>query len=475
MPAAAPTQTPTAQQKEKRSAALSSVVAAAGVTVLKLITGIFTGSLGMLSEAAHSGLDLAAAGITLFSVHVSDKPADEDHNFGHGKVENLSAFVEIFLMGASCFWIVFEAIKRLIHPVDIRQSIWPFVVLLISIAVDYGRSRHLFRVAKESGSQALEADAVHFSTDIWSSVAVLLGLVASWLGERYDILWLHRADPIAALLVSVIILQVSYRLARRTLDALMDATPRETRAELMDAIAQVPDVLSVDQVRVRQAGAEFFVDLTLALDRTLTFQRAEQVTSRARAAVQRILPGADIDINTVPTASESESVFDRVKAVAARRNLGIHDLSVREIEGKLHIELHLEVPETMHLRAAHDLVTKLESEMRREEPRITSILTHIESEPASIEHTDAVTRDTALERGLRRAAQDFPQILDIHEVLITRTGDHLQVNCHCTLPDDLPMSEVHRIITDVESILKRQHPEVSRVLIHPEPATDNRR
>ncbi|WP_263411301.1 cation-efflux pump [Terriglobus tenax] len=475
MPAAVQTQNPTAPQQEKRRAALSSVLAAAGVTALKLITGLITGSLGMLSEAAHSGLDLAAAGITLFSVHVSDKPADEDHNFGHGKIENLSAFVEIFLMGASCFWIVFEAVKRLIHPIDIRHSIWPFLVLLVSIAVDYGRSRHLFRVAKESGSQALEADAVHFSTDIWSSVAVLLGLAAAWIGERYDILWLHRADPVAALLVSVIILQVSYRLARRTLDALMDATPAETRHELMQAIAHVPDVLSVDQVRVRQAGPEYFVDLTLALDRNLTFQRAEQVTRGARAAVQRILPGADIDINTVPTATESESVFDRVKAVAARRNLGIHDLSVREISGRLHIELHLEVPEVMRLRAAHDLVTSLETEMRREEPRIDSILTHIESEPTTIEHTDEVARDSLLERGLRRAAQDFPQILDIHEVLITRTGDHLQINCHCTLPDDLPMAEVHRIITEVESIMKRQHPEVTRVLIHPEPATDNER
>ncbi|MGO4516478.1 cation-efflux pump [Terriglobus sp. 2YAB30_2] len=475
MPAAVQPVAPTAQQAEKRRAALSSVLAAAGITALKLIAGIATHSLGMLSEAAHSGLDLAAAGITLFSVQVSDKPADEDHNFGHGKIENLSSFVETFLMGASCLWIVLEAVRRLLHPVEVHSSIWPVLVLILSIAVDYGRSRHLFRVAKESGSQALEADALHFSTDIWSSVAVLAGLAVTWAGSYFHIPWLHRADPVAALLVSVIILQVSYRLARRTLDDLMDATPTETRRELLRALTQVPDVLSVDQVRVRRAGSEHFVDLTLALPRNLTFQRAEQVTKGARAAVLRIVPGADIDINTVPTASDSESVFDRVKAVAARRNLSIHDLSVREIKDKLYIELHLEVPEIMHLRAAHDLVTRLEAEMRREEPRIASILTHIESEPATIEHTDAIARDTLLERGLRRAAQEFPQILDIHDVLITRTGDHLQINCHCTLPDDLPMSEVHAIITEVESRMKRQHPEVSRVLIHPEPATDNRR
>lgn len=475
MPAAVQSVPPTAQQAEKRRAALSSVLAAAGITALKLVAGIMTHSLGMLSEAAHSGLDLAAAGITLFSVQVSDKPADEDHNFGHGKIENLSAFFEIFLMGASCLWIVLEAVRRLLHPVEVHNSIWPILVLLLSIAVDYGRSRHLFRVAKASGSQALEADALHFSTDIWSSVAVLFGLIATWAGAHFHIAWLRRADSVAALLVSAIILQVSYRLARRTLDDLMDATPTETRRELLRAIAQVPDVLSVDQVRVRRAGSEHFVDLTLALPRSLTFQRAEQVTKGARAAVLRILPNADIDINTVPTAADSESVFDRVKAVALRRNLSIHDLSVREIKDKLYIELHLEVPEVMHLRAAHDLVTKLEAEIRREEPRITSILTHIESEPATIEHTDAIARDTQLERGLRRAAQEFPQILDIHDVLITRTGDHLQISCHCTLPDDLPMSEVHAIITEVESRMKRQHPEVTRVLIHPEPATDNRR
>jgi divalent metal cation (Fe/Co/Zn/Cd) transporter len=199
----------------------------------------------------------------------------------------------------------------------------------------------------------------------------------------------------------------------------------------------------------------------------------------ATAAVQRHLPGADVVVHSIPTASRAESVHDRIRAVAARSNLAIHDVSVQEYHHQLHVEQHLEVDETMTLRAAHALVTQLESEMRREVPEISSILTHIESEHATIERPESLERDRQLEVRLRRTAQAFPEILDIHEVFVTRAhnngADRIQVNCHCTLPDDLPMSRVHEIITALENAFKLDDPEVSRLLIHPEPATDNRR
>ena len=468
----------------KRSAALLSVFAALIITLLKLITGIFTGSLGMLSEAAHSGIDLCAAAITFFSVQVSDRPADEDHNYGHGKIESLSAFVETVLMLGSCVWILTEAIRRIFlqHHLGLTFSIWPFAVLVLSITVDYSRSRTLHRVAMLHNSEALEADAIHFRTDIWSSFAVLVGLVATYAGAHWHLRYLELADPIAAIIVSGIILRVSWKLAHRTIDALLDATPAETRAQtrrdLIRDLAAIDGVLSVDRVRTRRSGSSYFADVTLGLPRRLTFQRSEQITAAATAAVQRHLPGADVVVHSVPTASTAESVHDRIRAVAARSNLTIHDVSVQEYNHQLHVEQHLEVDETMPLRDAHALATRLESDMRREIPAIAVILTHIESEPATIERPASLERDRQLEVRLRRAAAAFPEILDIHEVFVTRMPNHgsdrIQVSCHCTLPDELPMAEVHAVITALEGAFKLDAPEVSRLLIHPEPATDNR-
>jgi cation diffusion facilitator family transporter len=480
------TTTPTQRANAaKRSAAQSSLFAALGITLLKLITGVLTGSLGMLSEAAHSFIDLIASGITLLAVRASDLPADDVHNYGHGKLESLSAAFEILLMAASCVWIGYEALHRILHHthLDLHWTIWPFLVLLVSIAVDTTRSRSLHRAAVLHRSDALEADAVHFGTDIWSSAAVFFGLFCALAGQRFRIQALEYADPVAALVVACIILAVTWRLARQTIDSLLDATPPEIRArfrrDLVPALEAIPGVLRLQRVRVRRSGSHYFVDLTLSLPRNLTFQRAEQITFAATGAVQQLLPGADVVIHTVPTASLGESVFDRIRAVAARSNLTIHDVSVQQFDGALHVELHLEVPETMPLREAHEIATALETEMRREIPGIATLLTHIESEPATIADSAQLTASQNLENQLRATARHFPEILDIHEITLTRghggAAASVQVNCHITLPDDLPMSAVHDVITTFESEFRLDHPQVSRVFIHPEPATDNRR
>jgi cation diffusion facilitator family transporter len=504
IPTEAPHAPDPASHAAKRSAAVFSVFAAALVTTLKLVTGLLTGSLGMLSEAAHSGIDLIASAITLFSVQISDRPADEDHNYGHGKVESLSAFVETGIMFATCAWIVYEAIHRIVlHRLELHSSLWPFAVLLFSIAVDFTRSRTLGRIAIQHRSDALAADSVHFATDMWASLAVLFGLAATYAGQRLAQPWLEFADPIAALVVAAIILRVSWQLAHQTIDALLDATPTtdptndqsqtkdQLRLNLLHDLTAIPGVLSVERLRTRRSGSNYFADITLGLPRNLTFQRSEQLTLAATAAVQRHLPAADVVVHTVPTASLAESVHDRIRAVAARRNLAIHEISVQQIAGEmhnhfhpsLHIEQHLEVDETMPLLKAHDLVTDLEAEMRHEVPAIASILTHIESEPATIERPASLERDRDLELRLRHVAAAFPEILDIHEVFVTRRGlhdashvdDHTQVSCHCTLPDSLPMARVHAIMSALEGAFKLNSPEVDRLLIHPEPATDNRR
>ena len=469
----------------KRAAALSSLLAALAITLLKLLTGVLTGSLGMLSEAAHSAIDLIASAITLATVRVSDRPADEDHNYGHGKLESLSAALEILLMAGSCYWIAREAILRILHHIHLALSwsIWPFVVLLLSMLVDFTRSRALHRVAQAQRSDALEADSLHFGTDLWSSAAVFLGLLAAFLGERLEIPALEYADPIAALLVAVVILRVTYTLTRRTIDSLLDATPSEARAQirrdLVRDLEAVDGVLTVERVRVRRSGSDYFVDLTLGMPRNLTFQRSEQITFAATAAVQQRLPGADVVIHSVPTATVGESVFDRIRAVAARSNLNLHDVAVQQYEGALHVEQHLEVPETISLQQAHDIATQLENDIRREVPAVDTVLTHIESEPATIAHPAQFEANEHLTAQLRKTAEAFPEILDIHEITVARghggAANSVQINCHITLPDDLPMARVHEVITEFESEFRLHHPQVSRVLIHPEPATDNRR
>jgi cation diffusion facilitator family transporter len=460
---------------EKRGVALNSVLAATAITALKLVVGITTGSLGILSEAAHSGLDLIAAAITLFSVRVSDKPADADHQYGHGKVENFSAFLETGLLLLTCVWIVYEAIKRLFfHHVEIEPSLAAFLVLLTSMAVDGWRSRALGRVAAKYDSQALQADALHFSTDIWSTGVVMLGLVLVALGHKLEIGWLRDADPIAALFVAGVVVYVSSRLARQTVDALLDAAPTGVRGRIIGEVERVESVLGVDRVRIRRAGNRYFADLSVALRRNVTFQKSEQVAEDVAAAVHRVLPDADVMVHSIPRAPRGENLFDRIRGVAARSNLNVHEVSVQDFGGFLHVEQHLELDEALPLKDAHDLVTRLESDIRAEVPEISSILTHIESEPAHVEATDEI-RDPALEGRLRRIANQFPEILDMHEIILKKAGEHVNVSCHCTLPDTLPLSRVHDISTELEIRFKHEAPELYKVLIHTEPQTDNRR
>jgi divalent metal cation (Fe/Co/Zn/Cd) transporter len=232
-------------------------------------------------------------------------------------------------------------------------------------------------------------------------------------------------------------------------------------------------VLSVDQARMRRSGGKYFADFTVSLSRQLTFQRTEDLVRDATAAVQRILPDADVIIHCVPRSPGEESIFDKVRGVASRNNVLLHDVSVQSFNGQLRVEQHIEVKETMPLREAHGFVRRIEDEIRRELPQVSSVLTHIESEPATIENPERLDRDRRLEKRLRHAASRLPEIIDIHEVVTGRMGDKLQLSCHCTLPDEMPMQRVHEVITELEDRFKVECPDVHRVLIHPEPATDN--
>ncbi len=290
-------------QTEKRSAALSSVIAAIGLTSFKIVVGVLTNSLGILAEAAHSGLDLVAALMTFFAVSMSDKPADQEHHFGHGKIENLSALFETVLLLATSAWIIYEAVNRLFfHPAKVEASIWSFVVMGTSIAIDYTRSRILYRAAKKYNSQALEADALHFSTDIWSSSVVILGLIGVTLARFVPgLTWMSRADAIAAMAVALIVIFISGELGWRTIQALLDAAPKGIADKIVSSVRTIPGITDCHAVRVRPSGAHWFVDLHVTMNGRMPLRAAHAATEKIEKQVHEILPGSDVTVHVDPT------------------------------------------------------------------------------------------------------------------------------------------------------------------------------
>lgn len=482
MPVHAPSSTPAQPSQahtEKHFAALVSMLVACLMTALKLAVALMSGSIGILSDAVHSGVDLLASGVTLVSVRLSDRPADANHPYGHARFENVSAFFETLLMVGSALWIASSALRRIfVAPATIHYSEWPVLVLVLSMGVDRWRSRQMRQVAVRHDSAALEADALHFSTDIWSTLAVLIGLLASWVGSRFHIGWLHYADPLAALFVAGLILYLSWQLAQRAIYVLTDAIPAEILASVEQEVLATEGILGVERLRMRRSGSRYFVDLTLLMPRQITFSRSEALVHQATQAVERFLPEADVVIHTLPSSRSDETVFDQIRAVAARNNVIPHEVSVRSFttgagEPRLHIEQHLELPEEMPLLTAHQFVRRIEDQIRTEIPQVASILTHIESEPATIEHPAVPVEDAQLTTALHEAAATLPEIIDIHAVEITRSGPSIHVSCHCTLPDSMVMQQVHGLITALEDRFKQGKPQIERVLIHPEPESDN--
>lgn len=293
--------------QEKKSAALSSVIAAVGLVTLKLIAGFLTGSLGILAEAVHSGLDLVAAAMTFFAVRISGKPADRQHLYGHGKVENLSALFETLLLLGTCVWIIYEAIHRLFfHNIEIEATYWAFAVMGISIIVDVSRSRMLYRVARKHKSQALEADALHFSTDIWSSAVVILGLVCVKIGSWMpNISWLKNADAVAAIFVAFIVVYVSIRLGKRTIEELIDSAPPGMVEKIKNTVESFPEVNDCHRVRIRRSGAQFFIDIHITIDGGQSLSDAHKLTEKVEASIHEMLPESDVTVHPEPMVYKS--------------------------------------------------------------------------------------------------------------------------------------------------------------------------
>lgn len=456
---------------EKSRVALVSVFAALALTGTKIGVGLWTGSLGILAEALHSGLDLAAAIVTLWAVRASGRPADKEHAYGHGKIENMSALFETVLLFGTCLWIIKEAVQRLFFRahVHVEANLWSFVVVLLSIAVDFSRSRALRRVAKKYDSQALEADALHFATDIWSSLVVLLGLAGVWAAHAFALPALAKADAVAALGVALVVVLVSIKLGRKAVNDLLDTVPPGMAARIA-SLAKVAGVHEARQVRVRRSGPETFVDLTLVVDRAESLQRSHEIACGAEAAIKRDLPGADVVVHLEPAEGPAEDILAMARRIAASHDTAAHNLLVYEEAGHLVLELHLEMSGDLPLAQAHRIATEVDDDLRRSVPRLARVVAHIEpaGRPGGSTSADAEDADqirTALLHTPELTQQGIvPQAIEIR-----RCGSEFALSFRFALPGGTSINEAHELTEKVERSLRSQIPSLGRVMIRTEP------
>lgn len=459
-------------EREKHGAALSSVAAAVFLTSMKLVVGIITGSLGILAEAAHSGLDLVAALVTLLAVRVSGRPADREHPYGHGKVENLSALFETLLLLITCVWIIYEALQRLLFKhVEVDASVWAFLIMGASIVVDFSRSRLLYRVAKKYDSQALEADALHFSTDIWSSSVVIAGLGFVLLSERLGVSWLAKADAVAAMAVAGIVVWVSVQLGRRTVTALLDGVSATLVDDVTHVVKAVPGVVETQRVRVRRSGPEAFADVQVSVNRNAGFEQTHDIATQVETAVHSVLPNADVVVHVEPIKVDHEGLLETVRLLAARHGLAAHGIRIYNMGTSGHLlELHLEVNEGLTVEQAHAQATAFEEELRRTIPAIEQIVTHLEPAGEAIIRRETTAADEA---EVRRLLGNLAQISGIdchpHQVTVRHDRGELSVTFHCALDPAAPIADAHRLTEQVEAFLRSRVPNLGRVVIHVEP------
>lgn len=450
-------------QIKSRVAAIS-VFASAAMAAAKFVVGIAIGSLALISEALHSSVDVVATVITWLVVRVSDRPADEEHHYGHGKLESISALGVIALLYVLAGGILVESYSRLSEGAPPpRISAIPFVVLLIDIAVNFWRARALHRAAHATKSQALEADALHFASDVLGSIAVIVGLALSGLGYAWG-------DAAAAVGVAVMIALLGLRLARSTVETLLDRAPEGASAKAAFAIRSVPGVVDVERLRVRMVGSTHFIDAIVKVPRTFPIDRVEEIKRKAQAAVAKVLDDADLTFTAVPVARDNESVRERIMVIARNSGLAIHHVTVHDLGGKLTVSIDLEVDGDMTLTAAHDIAHELERHIRDEFGEDVEVDTHIEPlEPELPLGADAAPdRVEAIKTALSRFAADSA-IHDIHSVRVRNTEAGEIVNFHCRAAPSMSVIKVHDNVDEIERALRRAFPTVKRVISHAEP------
>jgi cation diffusion facilitator family transporter len=445
-----------------RASALAAVLLTGG----KLAVGLWTGSLGILAEAAHSGLDLVAAVMTWAAVARSDRPADADHPYGHHKLDNLSALFETLLLLVTCGWIVYEAVQRLFFKaVEVEVTWVSFAVILAAIAVDYSRGRALARAARITRSAALEADALHFTSDIASSLVVLLGLGLTRIGYP-------QADALCSIGVAVIVAWIGVRLGKKAVDALADRVPPDHVGRVESAAGAVQGVRSVFGVRVRHTGPRHFIDLKVTQDPGATLAESHAITERVERAVAALFQDVDVVVHAEPDGEPAAGLLETLWVEGRRMGVSVHSARLFTTGEGLHLEMHLEWARPVTLGEAHREATDLEQALHRAFPELVRIRSHLEAgagdRPSGGWEGAAAHADLAFR--VEGAARAVDGVLGVEEVQVRSAGERLAVGMTCRLDGALPLADAHRIATRVERSIYGLSPAIASVAVHTEPA-----
>jgi cation diffusion facilitator family transporter len=450
----------------KETAALVSIAVSSLMTAAKLVAGLLSGSLAVLSEAGHNLADVAATLLTYFAIRVAHKPADDEHPYGHAKVEALAALIETGFLFALAAFILVEAVRRLGgHPAEIEASPLVFGILLVSIGVDFIRWRRLKAIAKQTRSEALAADALHFSSDMVASLLAVGGLVAARLG-------FPQGDALAALGVAGFVAVAGYQIGRRTIDTLIDAAPKGLAEKVAAIAASVPGVIKVEAVRLRPAGPEVLGDLEITVARTLSLEKVAAIKVNVLAAIKATRPDVAVTIATHPIAIDGETILERILLIAGKRHVPVHHVTIQDIDGRRSISFDVEVDGGMPHGSAHEIASGLEDEIRREFGADIEVESHIEPlEPRLLDGHDADPDVRAeIEGALVETARTQGALRDVHDVRVRRTPAGLVINYHCRVDAARSVDEVHDAVDALERKIRAAFGSIARIVGHAEPA-----
>lgn len=452
------------KNNKKESVAFSSVIASGCLTALKFVVGVMTGSMGIISEAIHSLLDLGAATLTFFAVRFGDRPPDKDHPYGYGKIESVSALIETGLLFITSGWIIYEAVNRLIFKnVEVEATWYAFAVIIVSIIIDISRSRALSKVGKETGSQALEADALHFSSDILSSGVVLIGLVFVYFG-------INGADSIAAIGVSLFVALAGYRLGKRTINVLLDAAPEGISEKAREIVEGIEGVVAVESVRSRLLGPNSFIEMVIQVDRKMSMEKVQKIINNIEKEVEAIIPNSDISVRTRSIHLDNETIIDSIHVLAENHNVSIHEVVVDELDGCKCISYHVEIP-SLNAKEAHKIASDLEKSINGELGEEIIINSHIEPIKNRAVLSQELTKEEQNEiiAEITKISSAVNSLSDLHDFVIRKSNYGYFISLHCVFLDNMILDDVHDAVTELEYLIKGKIKGTERVIIHAEP------